>query len=259
MNAAARMLALTFIAMLAMTGCTTTPEYPQPAADKAQIVVKVTATPKTGAQGPRTEGQYDKESVEKGRRFTRVNYSKMDCIAVVVRPRPQGGSRVYAKLNVESPVIQIGAESFDRDLSIAFLASMQTGSGTRMAATIGFENLRDKAMTLYGAAQGDGDALFEMTIGANKSASCMVHKEGIYDVYCDEDERLFCQFIVSNSPYMELCESGGELFFDALTPGEYEVEVYAPRLPVWKAKINTTGGKRETLYAEVTVNKLPKK
>lgn len=232
-------------------GCATAPTYPPPAADKAQVVVKVTATPKAGVQAPRTEGQYDKESVEKGRRFTRVNYSKMDCIAVVVKSAnlmPRDGIRM-----AEVEVLQDG---FATDL---ILAEVLFDNSDSQWPTVTFRNGRDQALTLYGAAQGNDAAMFEVTVPANGKASCTLTKAGLYDVYCDEDEKLFCQIVATDSSTLaSLCESGGEVFFNDLPTGSYDVEVYAPRLPVWRMKVNATAGKRETLYAEVTVNKLPK-
>jgi len=236
--------------VLLLAACTSTPEYPPPQADKAQVVIKVTATPKAGVKAPRTEGQYDKESVEKGRRFTRVNYSEMDCIAVVVKganPIPRDGIRMAE--------VEILSDGFATDLVVAEVLFDDSGS---QWPTVTFRNERGQALTLYGAAQGNNAATFEVNVPANGKSSCTLTKAGLYDVYCDEDEKLFCQIVATENALASQCESGGELFFDGLAPGAYEVEVYAPRLPVWRMKFEAVAGKRETLYAEVTVNKLPK-
>jgi hypothetical protein len=226
-------------------GCASAPVYPPPQADKSQIVVKVSATPKAGVQGPRTEGQYDKESVEKGRRFTRVNYSKMDCIAVVVQ---------NASGTQDPPhevAIEISESGFVRDLALVYVGSK--------GGTLHVENNRTQNLTLFGSSQGPSQATFEVSVPAWSTRDVKLYEDELFDIYCDEDEHLYCQVLATKSLCAQLCESGGEAFFEGLAPGAYDIEVFAPRLPVWKAKINTTAGKRETLYAEVTVNKLPKK
>lgn len=234
-------------------GCATAPTYPPPAADKAQVVVKVTATPKAGVQAPRTEGQYDKESVEKGRRFTRVNYSKMDCIAVVLI----GESRWMGP--EDGNEVEIASHGFTRDLSIGFMKQTVNGHGIPAACSFSFRNNRSTSLTLFGSTpSNETNGTFEIRVPANGVATCALVSAGLYDVYCDEDENLYCQILATSSTYAQLCESGGEAFFEGLAPGAYEVEVYAPRLPVWRMKVNAVAGKRETLYAEVTVNKLPK-
>jgi hypothetical protein len=259
MNAAARVFALLFVAVLAMTGCSTTPDYPPPAADKAQIVVKVTATPKTGASGPHTEGQYDKESVEKGKRFTRVNYSKMDCIAVVVS-EVAGLNDDIADLSPTT--VELGGTGFKKDLQLVYLKKASHafhGAEHTLPVSVYFANDRDGAVTLYGSVQGSDASPFEVKVPAHGQTICQLSEPGLYDVYCDEDEGVYCQILATTSPHSTVCKSGGEAFFDSLPPGAYDVEVYAPRLPMWKAKVTATAGKRETLYAEVTVNGLPKK
>lgn len=243
--------------VLLLAACAATPEYPPPQAQSAQVVIKVTATPKAGVKPPRTEGQYEKESVEKGRRFTRVNYSEMDCIAVVVRPAFAPSRLEFGRNPRPEAIVSIGADGFSRDL-VAVCMDKVALYGSRMsAAVVSFENRRGKPLTLFGAVQG-GEETFELTVAPGAKRDCTLAMEGIYDVYCDEDEKLFCQIVVTRSPFVALCESGGEVFFDALPPGQYEVEVYAPRLPLWRAKFNAVAGKREMVYAEVTVNGLPK-
>lgn len=235
-----------------IAGCASTPSYPPPKSGESQVVVKVTATPKVGVKAAATEGSYDRESVETGKRFTRVNYSAMDCIAVVLS---QGKGR--SGLCSSEVELTITKDGFTRDLSLVWLGG--TG-GKANSSLVTIRNQRPAPLTLFGSTQGNAadQATFEIKVPANATAGLQLAREGLYDIYCDEDDQLFGQLIATSSAYCSLCESGGEVLFDGLEPGDYDVEVFAPRLPVWRMKLKAVSGERETLYAELTVNGLPK-
>jgi hypothetical protein len=102
--------------------------------------------------------------------------------------------------------------------------------------------------------------LFDETIPAGGEFVLRDIRPGHYEICCDEDRFVRCELVVAPSSYAALVESGGEAFFSMFagnTP--IDVVVVAPRLPPWRKGVVAPAGKRETLYAELTVNSLPKK
>lgn len=238
--------------VLVLVGCGSTPNYPQPAGDNGQILVQLNGAPREGAPKAKTRevrGEYTtgRQSVEQGKAFERVDYDALEDVVVIVET---GGAvlRDLPNLAPSAGEITVDDTGFNRAQYLA-----RNGKG---GASFTVHNQRKQAVHLYGFSESDDS--FEVEVSAGALGTVKVAKAGRYDVYCEEDDSLHCVLFVSNTGLDWIGSSDEDAFFDMLPPGDYEVHVHAPRLPVWSRTVKVTAGKRETLTAELTVNNLPK-
>jgi hypothetical protein len=241
---------------LALASCAGAPSYPDPQPGYGQILVKLTGVPREGVKGPRmqdTSGAYSTErrSVEQGKDFERVDYDAIEDVVVVV----DAGSVILTDVplrDAEVPLLTITREGLDH----LQIASGMHFTMRRTASRIRIKNERATALTLYGlSAEGQG---FEVTVPASGEESVIVLRSGVYDILCDEDEALHCRWITTTTGYVWQGDSAHAAFFDYLAPADYELSVYAPRLPDWTGTVNVLSAKRSVIDANLTVNDLPK-
>ncbi|MBK8206990.1 MAG: hypothetical protein IPK87_09405 [Planctomycetes bacterium] len=231
------------LSMATLAGCASAPSYPDPQPGSGQILVNLNGQAREGVKGPAREdehGEYSitRTSVEKGRDFERVNYKAITDV-VVILPEASMAKRGPAS-GVELVVDEAG---FSR-------SQLVMSPGTELT----IRNARDASLSIFGFSDAD---FFELTIKPGASASTRVAAAGTYEIACDEDESLACTLFVTGGAYWTGRSDEGA-FFDALPPGEYTVEVYAPRLPSSTHKLTVAGGKRQTVTVDLTVNDLPK-
>lgn len=233
--------ALLSVAILA--GCASAPSYPDPQPGSGQILVSLNGQARDGVKGPAREdehGEYSitRTSVEKGRDFERVNYKAISDVVVIL---PE------AAVPKPGPVAGVEVVVDDAGFSHSQLA-MSPG------AELTIRNDRDASLSIFAFSDAD---FFELTIKPGASASTRVAASGTYEIACDEDESLACTlFVTAGAHWTGTSDEGA--FFDALPPGEYTVEVYAPRLPSSTHRLTVAGGKRQTIVVDLTVNDLPK-
>lgn len=242
--------------LIGTLGCSSTPSYPAPTAGSGQILVQLNGQAKDGVTGPKkreVRGEYsiERENVEQGRAFERVDYDELEDVVVVL----DGGVPILRDVPIGSasaPVLKVTEDGFDR-LNIA---SGHQPNFHKLFTSIQVKNERGSKLTIYGFNE-DGDS-FEVTVPANGEATAKVSDDGTYEVYCDEDEALHCTWHAVTKGEVWVGPSDEAAFFDNLPPGEYEVRVFPPRLPDWSRTVKVSAGKRETITAELTVNDLPK-
>lgn len=240
------------VLVLVLAGCGSTPSYPQPAGDNGQILLQLNGEPRDGAPKAKSRevrGEYTtgRQSVEQGKAFERVDYDELEDVVVIV----DAGAPVLRDVPELAPSageITLDDEGFNRT---QYLARSRKGG-----ASFTLHNQRKQAVHLYGFNESDDS--FEAEISAGALGTVKVAKPGRYDVYCEEDESLHCVLFITQGGLDWIGSSDDVAFFDYLPPGEYDVHVHAPRLPVWSRKVKVTAGKRETLTAVLTVNNLPK-
>ncbi|MBI2922265.1 MAG: hypothetical protein HYY18_14525 [Planctomycetes bacterium] len=230
-------------ALLALASCGGG-SYAPPAADRAQVLVKLRAAPKEGIRGPKAEGTdaySDSGGPERGKRFQRVDYRHLGDIAVVLSG---------AGLGEGGPAPKTASLELYSDGASRRLILMGPGGSTSLTIV----NRRSSAVSLFCCGDtGDG---FDARLGPGEQAAVTLSKPGTYEMVCDEDETLKATILVAPTSWAAQGESGDEVFFDNLPPGEYEVAVIAPRLPRWTRNVSAVAGKRETVEAEVSVNSM---
>lgn len=230
-----------------LASCQSAPDFPAPKSDSGQILVRLNGAERDGVTGPKSEvvqADYGSErvSVEEGKAFQRVDYNEIqDVVVVIESDQPLGKS---TRTNRET--LTVG-----RDFSNAQLVL------TANAPVLEIVNERDSSVTLY-SANADGEG-FDVTIGAGETATVRDITTGRFEIFCDEDEDLYCVLIVPDVPHarVQRVTSDEPAFFDGLPSGEYRVHVYAPRLPVEEKTVRVTHGKRATVDVALTVNDLP--
>lgn len=246
-------------ALLALSSCANGPSFPDPQPGKGQIVVSLKATPKEGVTGPRKDRVVDDyatshESVESGKQFQRVKYEAIADTVVLC----SGGT------GPTKSSLVAGKDGFDH--SQAALCNR----GMSNPATLTVSNDRATALTLFatpredevvGVKRGGGEEapmqILELTLAPGQSGEMVFLRGAIYDLTCDEDEELSCVVYVTNGGAW-IGSTKEKAFFDGLAPGEYDLIVYGPRLPVVRKTVKVAAGARAQAEAELTVNRLHK-
>lgn len=247
--------ATAFLFML-ITGCASAPSYPQPQGSNGQILVQLSGEAKDGVRGPKkreVRGEYSttRESVEKGANFERVDYDEIEDVVVIVSGADDRVSEVPI-LPPDAAEIQLDENGFGRSQYL----TVKNRRGPEGRASFTFRNLRDEDVNFYAVNENDG--FIEGKVSAGALGTFSVSEAGRYDLYCEEDDSLHCVLFVSDDRLAWIGSSDSDAFYNYIPPGEYTVAVHAPRLPEWSKRLTVSAGKRETVTAELTVNKLPK-
>jgi hypothetical protein len=254
------MVAAVVFACLLLGACSSTPSYPDPGPDRGQILVSFRGEPRDGVRGPKFESvilDYGtaRESIEQGESFERVDYNEIEDVVVLLTA---GQSRGPLGFPADTPigdgpatVLTVTDRGFDK-VQVATGVSPQF---RRLVTRLTIRNQRGEALTIYGLSDEGGS--FEVAVPGKGEATVTLMEEGVYEVFCDEDESLQCTWYAVISGLVWSGSSDRGAFFDNLDPGPYHVTVYAPRLPVWTGRANVKAGMRETLTAGLSVNDLP--
>lgn len=242
------------VAGLCLTGCGGMPSFPDPQPGRGQIVIELQGEPREGVTGPVKETEIEeyqikRVSVEQGKAYERVDYDEIEDVIVILN------ADVPTLRDVPAPdsrprVLTISDDGFDRSQ----IATSSVASGRKSWSIITVVNERDQDLTLYGFSN-DG-ASFEVLAPANGKATAKTLHSGTYEIYCDEDETLSCTWYATKGNVW-IGPSDEYPFFDYLPSGEYEICVYAPRLPEWSKIVKVTAGQRTSITAKLTVNDLP--
>ncbi|MBE7492456.1 MAG: hypothetical protein HS108_11945 [Planctomycetes bacterium] len=243
------------LAAMLLAACASAPALPDPQPGKGQIVVSLKATPKEGVRGPRKERVVDDyatshESIESGRQYQRVKYDEIPDVVVLC----SGGTGPAAAQLVAA---KDGLDHSQLALSLA---------GGQGPVRVNVTNRRDKALTFV-AVPRDAEVVGATTTGAARISDVAVApgqtvvlnlaSAAIYDLTCEEDENLTCVVYVTSAGAW-IGTTKQKAFFDGLAPGEHDVIVYGPRLPVVRRTVRVAAGVREQTEAELTVNRLHK-
>jgi hypothetical protein len=244
-------------ALVLLSACGSTRKLPEPQADRGQILVNLLGKPKEGVGGPKTEEERSEYSMsrtsnERGRAFERVDYNNIADVVVIVRRNGVEPSGPFT-LNGETklPELTVTEEGFDHQQLLAVLRT----TGGKTAAKIKINNESGQKINAFGFNEKDG---FDVEIAAGGSAEASVSMAGVYEIYTEQHEFAVCVLHVTGSDEAWFGATEEAAFFDNLTPGEYSITVYPPRLPEWTHTLTVKPAKRETIDAELTVNVLHK-
>lgn len=244
--------ALCLLALLA--GCAMAPSYPDPKPDHGQIVVLLKGVPREGVKPPAREAFQDDyasraESVERGNAYQRVRYDEIhDVVAYLWRT--DGTSIAEPPLDLgkaQTPAIPVGVSGFGtaQEVYVDF-------GGTIVAE---FDNDLGQAIDLF--FEGSHGAMQTLTLKPGAKNHIKLPTD-FYVVTCDQLAGTSCRLYGTSAGKLWHGQSGDQAFFDGLAPGEYQLTVFAPRLPVVQRTVSVKAATRKTVTAELTVNVLPK-
>jgi hypothetical protein len=240
------------ILLLLLAACGSTQKLPDPAPGTGQIVVRLEGAAREGVRGPAREdkmGEYEitSESVEKGRDFERVNYSAIEDVVVLCN---SGSGPARQTL----PIGPFGPER--RQLAMSLSGSQP--------AVLQLNNRREGTQTIWAVPRDEWGSIthpapvLDVSVAAKASAELKFSQPGVYDLYCDEDEYFECTvYVVVGGSWTG--PSNEAVVFNNLNPGNYELIVIPPRLPVQQHKATVAVGQRSEVKARLTVNALPRK
>lgn len=237
------------LALGCLAGCAGMPSFPDPEPGQGQIVVDLKGEPREGVGGPARETVIDgysvgSQSVEQGKRFERVDYDAIEDVVVIV-----GAASGRRSTAPSAAAVEITGDGFSR-------SQLLLAGNSSLPNTLTVTNRRDDELTVF--AFSDTDEYFEVTIKPGETGKVGRLAAGRYQMMSDEDEDLYCVLFVTEARLAWIGPSDDYPFFDGLAPGEYELRVYAPRLPEWSKLVNVTAGERTIVAARLTVNELPK-
>ncbi|MBX3473868.1 MAG: hypothetical protein KF754_05755 [Planctomycetes bacterium] len=241
--------------LVALAACSSAPALPDPAPGMGQILVSLKAVPKEGVKGPRRERVQDdyassSHSVESGKQYQRVKYDAIADTVVLC----SGGS------GPRSAALVAGKDGLDHTQVALSLAG---GTGP---AEVSVTNRRAAPLTFVAVprdvevvgAKGAGSArILDITVAPGQTAKLAIASTAIYDLTCDEDETLACVVYVTGAGAW-IGATDQKAFFADLQPGDYDIVVYGPRLPVVRKTVKVVAGQRAQTEAELSVNRLHK-
>jgi hypothetical protein len=233
-----------------LAGCATRISYPEPEPSQAQVKIELHGEAREGVTGPVTRSTRDNYvtqvvSVEQGRAFERVDYGSIEDVVVLLYHTD--GRPVQTDAGMEFSVGHEAALYAD-DFGFSRYQVLLHNRADGLRVT----NTRDTPITVYGF--NEADDFFEVTVAAGETGTARIPAPGIYSVYCDEDEDAYAKLYVHSGGWIG--PSKYAAFFTDVPPGDYEVHVYGPRLPVWEGRVTARQGQRATLTAELSVNRL---
>jgi len=239
-------------------GCATTPVFPDPRPDSGQIVVSLEGVPREGVTGPKREtiqADYSSysESVERGKAFERVRYDALEDVIVMVARRDAGA--VYpVPSSVDSrsgPELMLSSRGFVVDGD----PCVQHPHEWCGLLQFNVRNWLHEPAELY--IEGDRGELRTVSIAPGERAELML-PSGVHVITTDAIDGATCKVFATDQGAVREMRAGRAELFNLLRPGEYEISVYAPRLPVVHQGVTVEAGKRTEFTAELTVNHLPK-
>lgn len=250
-------ITILFLALsLGLAGCKSAQTFPQPTADEGQVLVTLTGVPKTGVTGPKSEStdiySNSEMSVERGKRFERVDYDEIENVVVILE-RVDGEGLVsnggFSFGNIE---ILIDDDGFMH-------GQYSIVDGDRNAVEI--HNKTGDAINVFGINEKDASFSFSIPKGKYKSLEPSFFDNpnhgGKWTISIDEMADVMGDITVVNGlSWVGSSDEGA--FFGNLEAGEYIVRVIAPRLPEVTKTLTVTKGKRSTVAVKLTVNGLPR-
>ncbi|MCC6574625.1 MAG: hypothetical protein IT462_12650 [Planctomycetes bacterium] len=280
MKVRAAMLALALFA----GACASTPpktDEPQPEPEPAptdtrpcELTVRLRAEAKKGLRVLGKDADYGETGKPRAdEKIKRVDYSHLGGIVVILDGPGRNNAEVEDQPK-EDPSVSITDAGFSQDAVAVMLQRPRDDALARklggkmgneaaamaksldLGSSVKFTNSRKTPVTIFGAA-GSKDS-FEITLKPDAGRYVFFRNEGVYDVYCEEDEGFQMRVIVTGSAYVRTAKSGDDVKF-FLPPGVFTVKVYAPRLPMWTAEVSFDGGGKAELTTNLGVNSLPKK
>lgn len=251
-RASFRLATVAVLVAAMLSGCASTPSYPDPQPGEGQVLVNLKGVPRQGVKGPKRDTVRDDystsvESIEQGKNFERVRYDRLPDVVVLLETA--NGSPVHPPapgVQATGSVLTLGKKGFDH-------VQCCVNHGATMALTV--RNERQTAVDLF--FDGEAGTFATLHLEAGKEGSIKLGR-GIHDVTCDQEESAACRVFVTLEGELWCGTSEQQAFFGSLQPGDYEVSVYAPRLPVVRNHVQVSGGQRAQVTAELTVNALPK-
>jgi len=242
------LLLLSIAAMLA--ACGTRQVLPEPQPHESQVVVELHGEAREGVTGPkrRTVRQNyatTMVSIEDGANYERVDYGRIDDVVVLLNVARNGarGTEAPAGSGTSADSARITAQGFDRQQLLV-----------RPGDTVRFTNGTKEPVFIYGF--NEDDVFFEVEVAPGAEGSVKPGR-GIYEVFCEQHEHATLRLFVHELGWIG--DSDRHAFFPDVAPTEYEVRVYAPRLPAWTGRVSAAPGTRAVANAELTVNTLPRR
>lgn len=231
--------------LLAVAGCGGgAPSSPVPS-DRSEIRVLVSAVPRPGVKGKRDPFFYGdgKEDPEAALAYARVDYKGMADIAVTLSGKGLGADGPAPAR--ERLVVRAGG--FDRRLILL---------APEGRTEFEIENRQDRELNVFCLGRGRESDGFDVAIPARQKRSVTLRAPGVYEISCAEEPTFAAEAVVADTGQAMLVRSGRTAVFDGLPPGSYEVTVRAPRLPLWRSRIEAVAGRRIEVSATLTVGNL---
>lgn len=234
-----RLMESMLVLALALLGCQ------QPSASNdgmATLLVHVKANPKTGSG---LSGQkiytYDttNKPVDRGA-FTQVDYGDLDDIVVWLEPVAPVASQ------------PAGPETLD-------INPGQEPASLAAAVSVGqqlvLHNASSSPQTIYSVSDGN-DFDFE-AVPAGGEVQYTVRSPGLIEVLTNSSDKSVKVYAAPSSR-VRMVHSGETIFFNKLSPGQYRLFSWHPRLPGSQTDLNLTANQSAEASIDVTVNSLPK-
>lgn len=235
-----------------LSACASAPSRPDPQPGEGQVLVTLKGVPRQGVKGPKREMVRDDyvtsvDSIEQGKNFERVRYDRLPDVVVLLESAD--GSPVHSPapgVAARGTVLTLDKKGFDH-------VQCCVNNGATMALTV--RNERPAAVDLF--FDGEDGSFASLRLESGKEGSIKLGR-GMHEVTCDQDEKAISHVYVTFEGELWCGTSEEQAFFAGLKPGDYEITVYAPRLPLVRHHVQVSGGQRAQVTAELTVNSLPK-
>jgi hypothetical protein len=236
-----RLISVLFVLGLALPGC----QRPSSSGNGlATLLVHVKADPKTGS-GLSAQKVYAYDTtikpVDRGA-FMQVDYSDLDDIVVWLEPvaagapaAPDGPQTIDINPDKESP-------------SLAAVVSV----GQQLA----LHNASSSPQTIYSVSDGN-DFDFE-SVPAGGEVNYTVRSPGLIEVLASSSTEKSVKVYAAPSPWVRMTRAGRTLLFNKLSPGQYRLFSWHPRLPGSQTDVRLTANQTTEASIDVSVNSLPK-
>lgn len=235
-----------------LAGCKSAQIFPQPTVDEGQVLVTLTGVPKAGVTGPSEEisDSYsgDTMSVERGKRFQRVDYDEIENVVVILE-RIDG-------TEIKANNLPAASIDFDED---GFISPFYTFK--LVDDYLKLQNKSDDTLTVFFASRSDlaFDFVEKPNTESDVDSKYFMQSDTIGEWTITIDEIDSAQAtLLTTFGLAWIGSSDEQAFFGNLDDGEYIVKVIAPRLPVVTRTLTVTKGKRSAVNVKLTVNGLPK-
>jgi hypothetical protein len=227
------------LAMLMVTviGCDS---QAQTGTDRAALEVTVVAEAKKGMKDAADDGSVsDRPGYAKRQEYERVDYAKLEGVVV----------------SLEGPL----DEKKPQDVHVGFQPRALYGQAI-IAARVGdrlmLHNHGDEAIAIY--CVNDGNEFQLGPIEANTEQSFVTLAPGLIEVQTDVSQQPVARvYVVAAGARAQVAKAGGQIRFDDLPAGEFQVVTWHERLPGSSTPVTLKSGRVSKLTAKVGVNSLP--